>query len=457
MRIKLFFMVILSLILTFPGYAYGDKGVVIPWGDVGLSEPGQKAFIVHNGSEELLILSTDIKASKNVPVLEFMPLPAEPVVSLAGEDFFASLKKLVDKYNLRYPPVYRIMSFEAKGSDAEATAPVELLFYQKLGIHEVTAVKINDLAGFSSWVKDYFQKSKIPYRELNQKEKEILADYFNRGFQYFVFDLIRAEDEVRTVPPLIYRFKCDQLYYPLKVTNLFGGVGKIELVCYADEITLQKLASSLNVAKLPDGSVIMPKIWPPPPIWLASTRAKVNISEIEEICSEMPKIGDDWAYLQAFQYEGPLEFENDLWIKISPGEIRIFINGSLLTFKVPPKIIEGRCLVPAREIYTRMGATVSWDAGKREAVIQKDGLELLFPVEPRLFVEYDASGQKVFRSEYVAYFNGKMLIFENPPRLIGGRLFLPLRLVAESLGAKVEWNDRERAVYIYESIESNYS
>ena len=349
------------------------------------------------------------------------------------------------------------MSFEAKGSDAEATASVELLFYQKLGIHEVTAVKINDLAGFSSWVKDYFQKSKIPYRELNQKEKEILADYFNRGFQYFVFDLIRAEDEVRTVPPLIYRFKCDQLYYPLKVTNLFGGVGKIELVCYADEITLQKLASSLNVAKLPDGSVIMPKIWPPPPIWLASTRAKVNISEIEEICSEMPKIGDDWAYLQAFQYEGPLEFENDLWIKISPGEIRIFINGSLLTFKVPPKIIEGRCLVPAREIYTRMGATVSWDAGKREAVIQKDGLELLFPVEPRLFVEYDASGQKVFRSEYVAYFNGKMLIFENPPRLIGGRLFLPLRLVAESLGAKVEWNDRERAVYIYESIESNYS
>jgi hypothetical protein len=42
-----------------------------------------------------------------------------------------------------------------------------------------------------------------------------------------------------------------------------------------------------------------------------------------------------------------------------------------------------------------------------------------------------------------------MVILEEPPRLIKGRLLLPLRLAAESLGAKVEWDDHARAVYIY--------
>lgn len=449
MRIKLFFIVISLLILTFPVNAFADRGMVIPWDNVVLSEPGQKAFIAHNGREELLILSTDVKASESVPVLEFMPLPARPEVSLAKEDCFASLKKLVDGYNLRYPPVYRIMSPEAKDGGAAAPAPVELLFYRKLGVHQVIAVKINDLNGFASWVKDYLQKNKIPYRPLNQKEKEILADYFKRGFQYFVFDLIRAEKEIRTVPPLIYRFKCDYLYYPLKVTNLFGGVGKIELVCYADEVVLQKLTSYLDPAKGQDSPMVIPQIWPPPAWWQASTRARVNISEIKEISPDIPKMTGDGAYLQAFQYEGTLQFENDLWMKILPGEIRVFINNSLLTTKIPPKIIEDRCFVPAREAFTGLGATVNWDAIKREAIIQKDRLELRFPVEPMLFTGHDANGQKVSCSYHVAYFNGNMVILEKPPRLIEGRLLLPLRLVAESLGAKVEWNERERAVYIY--------
>jgi hypothetical protein len=144
------------------------------------------------------------------------------------------------------------------------------------------------------------------------------------------------------------------------VTNLFSGVGKIELVCYADEVVLQKLTAYLNLAEGQDGPMVMPQIWPPPAWWQASTRARVNASEIKEISPDIPKMTDDGAYLQAFQYEGLLQFENDLWMKILPGEIRVFINNSLLTTKIPLQIIEDRCFVPAREMLTACSFLCVW-------------------------------------------------------------------------------------------------
>ena len=162
MKVKIFtvLLLLIMLVLVFPLIAKADRCIIVPRDDVVLSEPGQKAFIAHNGQEELLILSTDVKASKSVSVLEFMPLPSRPEVSLAQEDCFTNLKELVKRYNLYYPPVYRIMAEEAKSGEA-AYDPVELIFHQKLGVHDVTAVKINDMTEFVRWIKDYFKKSKV--------------------------------------------------------------------------------------------------------------------------------------------------------------------------------------------------------------------------------------------------------------------------------------------------------
>lgn len=435
MKVKLFTIIFLLLVLVFPLSAYADKGVIVPWDDVVLSEPGQKAFIAHNGQEELLILSTDVKASRSVSILEFMPLPSRPEVSLAQEDCFTSLKELVSKYNLHYPPVYRIMSDEEKGGVAPSHAPVELIFHQKLGVHDVTAVKINDLAGFASWVKDYFKKNKIPYRKLNQKEKNILTDYFNRGFKYFVFDLVKVEEGVRTVPPLIYRFKCDYFYYPLKVTNLFGGMGKIELICYADEIILKKLTSYLKTAKLINAPEVTSEIWPPPSLWLASTKAGVGAAEIKEISPVIPEITGNKAYLQAFKYEGSLEFKNDLWMKVLPEVIKVFINNSLIIFDVSPILYRGCCLVPARGVFESLGAKVCWDGVKKEVTIKKEKLNLVLSI----YQNY-------------AFVNGVKVPLNVPARLVDGRTMIPLRFISEAMGAKVEWDKQNNLVRIVAPI-----
>src|SRR5450631_1855725 len=56
--------------------------------DAKVSEDSQKAIIFHNNSEEVLILGTDLKATKNTGVIRFIPFPSEPTVSLAPNASF---------------------------------------------------------------------------------------------------------------------------------------------------------------------------------------------------------------------------------------------------------------------------------------------------------------------------------------------------------------------------------
>lgn len=54
----------------------------------------------------------------------------------------------------------------------------------------------------------------------------------------------------------------------------------------------------------------------------------------------------------------------------------------------------------------------------------------------------------MFNKSRVAYKNGQKYYMSNPVREIDGILYVPLRFVAEKLGAEVVWNDAEQAVFI---------
>jgi hypothetical protein len=44
--------------------------------------------------------------------------------------------------------------------------------------------------------------------------------------------------------------------------------------------------------------------------------------------------------------------------------------------------------------------------------------------------------------------NGREVLSDPPPQMIGNRVFVPIRFVAEALGAKVEWDEQGQAVKI---------
>ncbi|QIB27934.1 copper amine oxidase N-terminal domain-containing protein [Caloranaerobacter azorensis] len=118
--------------------------------------------------------------------------------------------------------------------------------------------------------------------------------------------------------------------------------------------------------------------------------------------------------------------------------IKVSINGKLVEFDVPPTIINGRTLVPVRAILEQFGLKVDWDNETRTVIGKKDGLEIKLPVDNK-------KAQK----------NGEEIKIDVPATIINGRTLVPIRFIAESIGAKVDWDDKTKTVIITSSAKMN--
>ena len=94
--------VVFGLVFTLPQPGFADRGS-IPWGNWNaqdmpeIFEPAQNAIIAWNGKEQILLLSTDLKASKPTKVLEVLPLPSEPVVTRGDAATFSKINALINE------------------------------------------------------------------------------------------------------------------------------------------------------------------------------------------------------------------------------------------------------------------------------------------------------------------------------------------------------------------------
>jgi len=67
---------------------------------------------------------------------------------------------------------------------------VEVRLSQKIGLHDVTVVKINRPEEFGNWVTQFFKQKSIKLESSLSEFMASAGDYLDRGFNYFVF-LIR--------------------------------------------------------------------------------------------------------------------------------------------------------------------------------------------------------------------------------------------------------------------------
>ena len=113
--------------------------------------------------------------------------------------------------------------------------------------------------------------------------------------------------------------------------------------------------------------------------------------------------------------------------------ITVKINGEEVIFDdQTPEIVDGRTLVPLRGVFDSMGFDVSWDESSRSAKISNSLNDITMTENIKRVTA-----------------NARTIEIDVAPRIIGGRLMIPLRAVAESLSADVEWNDSDRTVSIY--------
>ena len=109
--------------------------------------------------------------------------------------------------------------------------------------------------------------------------------------------------------------------------------------------------------------------------------------------------------------------------------VAIVVNGAPVTFDQPPVERAGRVFVPLRGVFERLGASVVYANGDINA--QGNGRSVHLHI---------GSTQAVV--------NGQTLTMDVAPFLIGARTLVPLRFVAQSLGANVNWSQSNNTVYI---------
>ena len=212
------------LFLSLPGSVLADGGI-IPVSDVLVYEPGQKAIIGWDGQNEVFILSTDVHADSDTMALQVVPMPSQPESVEQGTfDSFVRIGELLDD---RFSS--RSSWFDCGMAGEEGGAGVEIVFHEKIGAHDIRVVKAADAAELVEWAEDFLAQNEIEYEISSPELESVVGDYMDEGINFFVFDLIEVGSSPESVEPIVYSFKTDFLYYPLKISSIIPGATSITL------------------------------------------------------------------------------------------------------------------------------------------------------------------------------------------------------------------------------------
>ena len=297
MNVRLLLCLLLAIL---PGQAvHADMGQIHAYA-AEVSETAQKAIILHNGKEEVLLLGTDLQAAGSAGILRFIPFPTEPQVSLAPPEAFSAAAALVQRHKLQF-----LMA--SKGGDISAQG-VELRLQEKLGAHDMTVIKVNDVRQFRDWVKNYLRSRQLPVQDNYAVAENIVADYVRREIRYFAIDFVELSGEPRFIEPVQYRFTSAQLYYPLLTSNTFGGTGAIELLLLLPGTLCPPSLGAYDTCLDFDADPGRGQIQ-------ASTSAAVSHEELAPIYRDAATFfGGSQVYLQMVSYLGNYNFERDVLV-----------------------------------------------------------------------------------------------------------------------------------------------
>lgn len=219
----IYLLISLLFILLIPEAVFADGGMMVWPPQIQLLQSAQNAIVAWNGEEEILIISNDIKGSDSATILRIIPLPSDPTSIEEGD--FSSFSKITEIINKKgkvlgqYGDWGGIILPTSLGTEVMPPG-VEITFHKNIGAHDVTVVKVNDLDYFLNWIKNFAISKNLEAKEISPEFKDGILDYLDRDIKYFVFDVIKKTEQQQSIKPLVYRFKSDYLFYPLKITAI---------------------------------------------------------------------------------------------------------------------------------------------------------------------------------------------------------------------------------------------
>ena len=101
---------------------------------------------------------------------------------------------------------------------------------------------------------------------------------------------------------------------------------------------------------------------------------------------------------------------------------RVSLDGQYVD--VSPVIVDGRTLMPARDVVEMLGGEVAWNGELRQVTIEHGNTNVLLTID-----------------NAVAHVNGLPVTLDVPPQIVNDSTKIPLRFVAEALGVDVDFYD----------------
>ncbi len=295
MKLKILFIFIFLLFLS-PLFIFADGGMVIWPPKVHLNQSAQNAIVAWNGSEEIIILSNDIESDTEATVLRMVPLPSDP--SEIKEGSFESFEKLVEIMNEKIEETRNKWQAMGEGAASAPTPGIEITFQEKIGAHDVTVVKVNDLDYFLNWVKDFAREKGFEIKEISSEFREGVENYLKREINYFVFDVIDTKEGKESIKPLIYRFKSDYLYYPILISG-------------ASEIS--ESSAEIRVFIISEEGILDRGYWRPYRTGSFSYPVELDQEELKEVSEDIADLFNSKVEVTTFGYHGLLNvFKKDL-------------------------------------------------------------------------------------------------------------------------------------------------
>lgn len=113
-------------------------------------------------------------------------------------------------------------------------------------------------------------------------------------------------------------------------------------------------------------------------------------------------------------------------------EVKIEIDGKEMVPKdMPAVIIDGRTMLPMRQIAQELGCEVNWNEAAQQIYVMRGSDIIVFTVNSK-----------------TGYENGKEFTMDVPATIVNDRTMLPVRALADALHLNIKWDDPNRTVSI---------
>jgi hypothetical protein len=289
---------LMALFFAFgPLTIHADRGSIPFKPHVKVFEPNQRAIIAWNGLEEILLLTTDLKASEPTKVLEVIPLPSEPVVRKGDIEVFQKATALI---NSKIKQRMAGAKFRGVTRAAERPPAGEVTFHERIGSHDISLSHVLRGDGFIDWVEKYLKADGIANPVIPDAIKEVVEEYIEEGFVWFVFDVVSLDEEPKTNEAIQYRFKTDFLFYPVKITRTEEGFTLISLLILTPKLLRDFPGIPIEQVQLPHE-----------PVSLTSSELRSLSEEMDELLGHKEDMK-----LRIWEIRGKLsEFTKDLIAK----------------------------------------------------------------------------------------------------------------------------------------------